>query len=236
MLDGYSVCQRCFEQISGVDTWEGRTYCEECYKVVATPAPTQVVARPAPKKKKSPHKAARLKSYHRGEMSHSSGIPINRNLRGEYSEPKPAPAAPARPEREQSWPSPAAPPPQPSRSHSWIQCRVRHDDKLRTFSGRLIASCRHSGMSPLLPTENRRAGSVTLVEVFEAEQGFLIIAASSCAQSSVPYSSAAFKIGVAQLRRFLAKQSRSSPAWQQKAWCSLHISVAKSLGWPTMKQ
>lgn len=213
--DAYSVCQHCFELTPGLFTFEGRVYCEDCFKVLAGSDPGQVASdanaadtsESTPQRKPRRLSAMSLRTSQKGNSKHAV-----------FASPPIPPPTPSRPT---SRPRPQSVPPAQRRipAKNYEEVRVLHRGVTIVFFGARIGSGVHDGLNALWAYEQPSPppGKYTWIGVFQRRDGDYIVA-SRISRTDGPGSGIAFRFSRDQLRGFLKSAIPKAPPAEARIW------------------
>jgi hypothetical protein len=209
MLDGYSVCQHCFEATPGVFTVDGLTYCEDCYPLVA------------------PEEDSAKTNLEGIDRNPSSG-PASAKEKGNVPSPMTLRTS-GRPVKKGVFAPPPIPAPQPSKTwtpsrrvsrrplRKYEDVRVLHRGRQLEFVGSIIKTGVHEGLNPLWTQENERPGKYTWVGVYQRREEDFILA-SRIARPGGPGSGVAFRFSKEKLLSFLRRAIPNASPREKTIW------------------
>jgi len=209
MLEGYSVCQHCFEATPGVFTVDGLTYCEDCYPLVAPADDSEQTNSEAISRSSSSENAsAKGNTQPPSPMTlRTSGRPVKKGVFASPPIPAPQPSKTWTPSRRVSR----------RRIRKYEDVRVLHRGRHLEFLGSAIKTGVHDGLNPLWAQENERPGKYTWVGVYQRREEDFIVA-SRIARPDGPGSGVAFRFSREKLLSFLRRAIPNSSPREKTIW------------------
>lgn len=203
MLDGYSVCQHCFEPTPGVFTVDGLTYCEDCYPLIVGEPSEREAAGSGTGERDQP-----------GQLSGSNETDAGVSARPRGRRPTPM-SLHATSVHRQHHPFVSSPIPEPSPIYR--QVAVRHRGRTIRFEGAPLRAGAHFGLNPLWKYENETPGKYTWVEAYRKQEGDFILVSRIVRENKVS-SSVAFRFTRDRLVIFLKTALRNADTRQGEIW------------------